>query len=49
MFLASQTHPDIAFAQYHKLSMHQMDIVTAYLYGHLDKKIYMEAPPELIQ
>ncbi|CAM6082057.1 unnamed protein product [Calypogeia fissa] len=26
----------IAFAQFHGLSMHQMDIVTAYLYGHLD-------------
>src|SRR5450759_4485614 len=29
--------------------MHQMDIVTAYLYGHLDTVIHMEAPPELIQ
>ncbi|CAM6123709.1 unnamed protein product [Calypogeia fissa] len=38
----------IAFALHHGLSMHQMDIVTAYLYGNLDKTIYMEAPPELI-
>ncbi|CAM6123657.1 unnamed protein product [Calypogeia fissa] len=39
----------IAFALHHGLSMHQMDIVTAYLYGNLDKIIYMEAPPQLIQ
>jgi hypothetical protein len=28
--------------------MHQLDIVIAYLYGPLDKTIYMEAPSELI-
>jgi hypothetical protein len=39
----------IAFAQQHQLCMHQMDIVTAYLYGTLDKTIYMQAPPELVQ
>ena len=29
--------------------MHQMDVVTAYLYGLLDSTIYMKAPPELIK
>lgn len=38
----------ISFALHHQLLMHQMDVVTAYLYGELDKVIYMEAPPELI-
>ena len=28
--------------------MHLMDVVTIYLYGILDTKIYMKAPPELI-
>lgn len=36
----------IAFSLRHRLSMHQLDIVTAYLYGKLDKVIHMEAPPE---
>ncbi|CAM6093955.1 unnamed protein product [Calypogeia fissa] len=35
----------IAFALHHRLSMHQLDIVTAYLYGTLDKEVHMEAPP----
>lgn len=38
----------IAFSLRNQSTMHQMDIVTAYLYGHLDKVIYMEAPPKLI-
>jgi hypothetical protein len=38
----------IAFALHHCLLMHQLNIVTAYLYGPLDKTIYTEAPPELI-
>jgi hypothetical protein len=39
----------VAFAQHHHLEMQQLDIVTAYLYGTLDKIIHMEAPPELIK
>lgn len=39
----------IAFSLHHNLSMHQMDIVTAYLYGTLDNTIYMEAPSDLIE
>lgn len=39
----------INFAQRHQLVMHQMDIVTAYLYGYLDTEIYLEAPPELVE
>lgn len=38
----------IAFALIHKLAMHLMDVVIAYLYGILDTKIYMKAPPELL-
>jgi hypothetical protein len=39
----------VAFAQHHHLEMQQLVIVTAYLYGTLDKAIHMEAPPELIK
>jgi hypothetical protein len=39
----------IAFALIHKVMIHLMDIVTAYLYGTLDTEIYMLAPPELIK
>jgi hypothetical protein len=39
----------VAFAQHYHLKMQQLDIVTAYLYGTLDKTIHMEAPPELIK
>lgn len=39
----------IAFALIQKLAMHLMDVVIAYLYGILDTKIYMKAPPELLQ
>jgi hypothetical protein len=39
----------VAFAQYHHLEMEQLDIVIAYLYGTLDKIIYMKAPLELIK
>jgi hypothetical protein len=38
----------ISFAIHHKLRMHLMDVVTAYLYGLLDTDIYMQAPPELL-
>jgi hypothetical protein len=38
----------IIFALFHKLKMHLMDVVMAYLYGVLDTKIYMKAPPKLI-
>lgn len=38
----------IAFALFHKLLMHILDVITAYLYGILDTTIYMKAPPELI-
>lgn len=38
----------IAFAIHYNLTMHQLDIVTAYLYGHLDTIIHMEAPSELL-
>lgn len=39
----------IAFALTHKLVMNLMDVVTTYLYGILDTKIYMQAPPKFIQ
>jgi hypothetical protein len=39
----------IAFALIHKVMIHLMDVVTAYLYGTLDTEIYMLAPPELIK
>jgi hypothetical protein len=39
----------IAFTQHNIFSMHQLDIVTTFSYGALEKIIYMEAPPELIQ
>jgi hypothetical protein len=39
----------VAFSLQHKLCMHQLDIVTTYLYGTLEHVIHMEAPPELIQ
>jgi hypothetical protein len=38
----------ILFGLYHNLKMHLMDVVTAYLYGILDTRIYMKAPPKLI-
>lgn len=31
----------IAFSLHHKLSIHQIDMVTAYLYGHLDMTIQL--------
>jgi hypothetical protein len=39
----------IAFGIIHKLVMHLMDVVTAYLYGILNTQIYMKAPLELIK
>jgi hypothetical protein len=39
----------VAFAQYHHLEMQQIDIIMAYLYGTLDKILYIEAPSELIK
>lgn len=42
-------HYMIAFALTHKLMMHLMDVVTAYLYGILDTEIFMKAPLELIK
>ena len=39
----------VGFSLGHRLMMHQMDVVTAYLYGLLDSTIYMKAPPELIK
>ncbi|CAM6082427.1 unnamed protein product [Calypogeia fissa] len=38
----------VGLALGNRLVMHQMDVVTAYLYGLLDTLIYMKAPPELI-
>ena len=34
----------ISLAVYKGLSMHHMDVVTAYLYGSLDSDIYMKVP-----
>lgn len=39
----------IAFSLIHKLKLHLLDVVTAYLYGTLDTTIYMQAPPKLLQ
>ena len=38
----------ISLAVQKGLSMHLMDVVTAYLYGSLDSDIYMKVPEELI-
>jgi transposase InsO family protein len=37
----------ISFSLAFELKMQMMDVVTAYLYGHLDKEIYMKAPEGL--
>ena len=37
----------ISLAVYKGLSMHHMDVVTAYLYGSLDSDVYMKVPKEL--
>lgn len=39
----------ITFALFNKLTMHPMDVVTAYLYRILDTEIYMKAPLGLIK
>nr|AEL30347.1 copia-like polyprotein [Arachis hypogaea] len=37
----------VSLSAYHKRHMHLMDVVTAYLYGSLDRDIYMKVPEEL--
>lgn len=37
----------VAFATHQSLTMKMMDVVTAYLYGHLDEEIYMKVPDGL--
>jgi hypothetical protein len=38
----------IAFSLFHKLSMHLIDVVMAYLHGVLNTAIYMKASSKLI-
>ena len=40
-------HYFINLSEYHKLHMHLMDVVTSYLYGSLDRDIYMTVPEGL--
>ena len=37
----------VSLSAYHKLHMHLMDVVIAYLYGSLDRDIYMKVPEGL--
>ena len=37
----------VSLSAYHKLHMHLMDVVTTYLYGSLDRDIYMKVPEGL--
>jgi hypothetical protein len=37
----------ISLAVQNRLSMHLMDVVTTYLYGSLDSKIYMNVPSRI--
>lgn len=39
----------LAYAIQNKLLIHQMDIVTAFLHGHLQEEVYMEQPPEYVK
>ncbi len=38
----------LSFAVQNNLHVHQMDVVTAFLNGHLDEEIYMEQPEGLL-
>ena len=40
-------HYLVSLSVYHKLHMHLMDVVTTYLYGSLDRDIYMKVPEGL--
>ena len=39
----------LAYAIQNKLLIHQMDIVTAFLHGHLQEEVYMEQPPGYVK
>ena len=39
----------LAYAVQNNLLIHQMDIVTAFLHGHLQEEVYMEQPPGYVK